>query len=96
MPGKQSRESKRAIVKRVLEAQKVVLSEMLYRWQKDHGMAYAIVVWNEEGDVFIRSRVDNEKQWPEMHTAVQTLLHKMEGQQELPFRLERSKVRNEG
>lgn len=50
-------ESKEAIDKRVLEAEKVVVSNMLYRWKKKYGMDYVIVVRNSPGDVFSRSSV---------------------------------------
>ena len=88
-------ETKEQIEKRVLEAEKTVLCNMLARHRYLHGMAYAIIVWNGEGDVFIRSRIDDQKQWDEMHPAVQLLFEKME-QTEVPFSLERSKLRNEG
>lgn len=45
-------EAKAEVEKRVLEAEKVVVSNILYRWQKQYGMDYVIVVQNAPGMVY--------------------------------------------
>jgi hypothetical protein len=52
------RRSREEIEKEVLEAEKVVMSNMLYRWKKRYGMDYVIIVRNGPGRVFSRSSVD--------------------------------------
>ena len=53
------RETKAQVQKRILEAEKVVLSSTLYRWKRDWGMDYIIVVHNrDQGSVFDRYSID--------------------------------------
>ena len=55
--------SKRAeIEKRVLEAEKVVVSNILHNWKRRYGMDYLIVVCNdwEKEDVFSRYEIADE------------------------------------
>ena len=49
------------VEKRILEAEKVVISSMLYRWKKKHGMHSVLVVQNAPGNVFSRVSVGQEK-----------------------------------
>lgn len=46
-----------AVEKRVLEAEKVVVSNILFNWQRKYGMDYVIVVRNGPGDIFAKAKV---------------------------------------
>jgi hypothetical protein len=67
------RESKEEVEKRVLEAEKVVVSNILYRWRKKWGMDYAILVLNGPDEVFSRFRID-ERNKDIMREAAEELL----------------------
>lgn len=54
------KESKAQVEKRILEAQKVVVSDFLHDWKKNFGMDYVIIVRNSDDDVFARFRVSDE------------------------------------
>lgn len=49
-----------AVEKRVLEAEKVVVSDILNRWRRKHGMDYVLMVLNKPGDLFVRDRVSED------------------------------------
>lgn len=51
---------KKAVEKRILEAEKVVVSNILNNWRTRWGMDYVIVVRNSPGSVFARTRVGDE------------------------------------
>lgn len=53
-------ENRKAIEQRVLEAEKVVVSNMLHNWRKRYGMDYVILIRNGPGNVFSRVRVSDE------------------------------------
>lgn len=53
-------ESKKEVEQRVLEAEKVVVSNILHNWRKRYNMGYSLVVWNGPGDVFSRTRTGPE------------------------------------
>jgi hypothetical protein len=63
------KESREAIEKRVLEAQKVVVSNFLYEWKRKYGMDYIIIVRNKPGEVFTRSSVSKKNGGAEEMTA---------------------------
>jgi hypothetical protein len=65
------KEAKKDIEKRILEAERVVVSDILHRWRKKYGMDYAIVVFNAPGDVFTRVRI-SEKSKGEMKAAFES------------------------
>lgn len=51
---------KKSIEKRVLEAQKVVVSNFLFQWKKKFGMDYVLIVRNAPGEVFSRHSVSSD------------------------------------
>jgi hypothetical protein len=61
---------KAEVEKRVLEAEKVVVSNILFNWRRKYGMDYILMVRNGPGDVFSRTNVSAEN-WNEMAIAVQ-------------------------
>lgn len=61
---------KTEVEKRVLEAEKVVVSNILFNWRRKYDMDYIIVVRNGPGDVYSRTNV-GAKHWNDMALAVQ-------------------------
>lgn len=70
-----------AAKKRILEAQKVVVSAILNEWRKEWGMSYVLIVHNNGTGpaVFTRGRVC-AAHWNEVHTAVGDAEHALETQ----------------
>ncbi len=80
---------------RILEAQKTIMCSFLHDQQKNHGMAYIVIVWNEAGDVFTRVRIDTDEQMLEMLPAVELVREAFDNRGD-GVHLERSKIRKEG
>ena len=71
-------ETKEKIEKRVLEAQKVVVSNFLHEWRRKYGMDYLIMVRNEgeSEEVFSRWRI-SDKNRDIMAFAVAELMYEL-------------------
>jgi 2-oxo-4-hydroxy-4-carboxy--5-ureidoimidazoline (OHCU) decarboxylase len=61
------------IDKRVLEAEKVVVSNMLHNWRKRYGMDYILIVRNSPDEVFARFRISDSNK-TQMRDAVEELV----------------------
>jgi len=50
----------KAVDRRVLEAEKKVVANMLYRWKRDYDMDYLIVVKNSKRSFYSHSHLSSE------------------------------------
>ncbi len=51
---------KTKVAKRVLEAEKVIVANILYRWKRDYGMDYMLIVKNSERSFYAHSHISTK------------------------------------